>query len=106
MAKRSDRGDTDGPSGKAKTTNRRKRRSNSATHANSADWSEVDAELIRKVVAAVAKDDGAIRFGYSRDGGAFGVGIYGDGEPFTEYIPVTGDIEGHLRELIEDYGEY
>jgi len=83
----------------------KKRRERFTGNGNGADWSEADGELLRKAVAAIAKNDGAVRLGYSRDGGAYSVGIYGDGDPFTEYVPCTEDINTYLRELIEDYAQ-
>jgi hypothetical protein len=46
---------------------------------------------------------GALRLGYTKDGGAYAVGIYGDGTPFTEYIPPSDSVEDYLRGVIEDY---
>ena len=68
-----------------------------------ADWGGVDAELLASVVATVTKDGGAIRFGYSRDGGAYAVGIYGDADPFTEYLPGTADVDEWLEGFRIDY---
>ena len=84
---------------------KRMRRSHSSTGGGAADWSEVDGELLRKAVAAIARLGGAVRLGYTRDGGAYAIGIYGDGEPFTEYVPPSQDVDAYLRELIEDYGK-
>jgi hypothetical protein len=50
--------------------------------------------------------DGATRFGYSRDGGAYAIGILGDGEPFTEYLPGTADVDEWLHGFISDYDEF
>ena len=77
----------------------RKRRQNDTT----ADWGGIDEKRIRQVVSAVSKGGGAVRFGYSRDGGAYSVGIYGDGKPFTEFCPATGDVEGWLEGIAYDY---
>jgi hypothetical protein len=41
--------------------------------------------------------------GYSRDGGAYAIGFYGDGEPFTEFIAPTEDVDEYLRGVIDDY---
>lgn len=78
----------------------RKRRSVS----NDADWGSQDGDLLRELIEAVTKGDGAIRFGYTSDGGAYSVGIYGDGKPFTEFLPGSADCEEWLRGFIEDYG--
>lgn len=41
--------------------------------------------------------------GLSRDGGAFAFGIYGDGEPYTEYVGATEDVNEYLRELARHF---
>jgi hypothetical protein len=82
---------------------KRKRREHSFGDGGSADWSGVDGSVLAKAVAAVARHGGAIRLGYTRDGGAYAVGIYGDGEPFTEYIPPSEDLTAYLKGVIEDY---
>lgn len=65
-----------------------------------ADWSKVDAENIRSAIVSAANAGGALRFGYSSDGGAFALGIYGDGDkPYTEFIRPSENMEGVLTEL-------
>lgn len=81
----------------------RKRHSNQSSTKSPADWETVDHELLAKAIAAVAGMGGAIRLGYTRDGGAYAVGIYGDGEPFTEYVPPSDDMDEYLRGVINDY---
>lgn len=68
-----------------------------------ADWGEADAGLLHQLIQVIAAMGGAARFGYSRDGGAFSIGVYGDGEPYTEYVGGSGDIDYHLRGFIETY---
>lgn len=82
----------------------RKRRSNNRAGGGVADWAGVEGELLTRAVAAVARHGGALRLGYTRDGGAYAVGVYGDGDPFTEYVPPSEDINEYLKGLIEDYG--
>jgi len=84
---------------------KRRRRSNVGGATGTADWAACDGSTLAKAVAAIARMGGAVRLGYTRDGGAYAVGIYGDGEPFTEYIPPSDDIDNYLRGLIEDYGK-
>lgn len=72
---------------------------------NTADWGTADAELLRWAIATVAFKGGALRFGYTRDGGAYAVGILGDGEPYTEYIKPSDDISEYLRGLGERWIE-
>jgi hypothetical protein len=70
---------------------------------NTADWESADAALLRAVVAAVAAAGGAIRFGYTRDGGAFAVGIYENGNMKTEYLPPDDDLEAYLKGILDDF---
>lgn len=86
-----------------KSEETRKRRSNTGTSSGTADWASVDGILLARAIGCVARMGGALRLGYTRDGGAYAVGVYGDGEPFTEYVPPSDDIEAYLKGLIEDY---
>lgn len=81
----------------------RMRRGNTNTSGVVADWESVDGELLAKAVAAVSRLGGALRLGYTRDGGAYAIGIYGDGEPFTEYVPPAEDMNAWLKGMIDDY---
>lgn len=65
-----------------------------------ADWESVDREILVKAVASAAKVGGALRFGYSRDGGAYAIGIYGDGEPYTEFVRPSEDIDIILKDIM------
>lgn len=80
------------------TTERRRR-----TESSTADWAGVSPELLQRLVCVVAFMGGAVRFGYSRDGGAFSIGIYGDGEPYTEYRPGDVELDDWLQGLIMDF---
>ena len=88
---------------KAKRTPKAEPKRRRRQNVNVADWDGSNAELLRSVIGTVTKGGGAIRFGYSRDGGAYSVGIYGDGEPFSEYLPGTADVDEWLTEIREDY---
>jgi hypothetical protein len=69
-----------------------------------ADWTSADPEALRNAITAAAFVGGAVRFGYSRDGGAYAIGIYGDGEPYTEFVKPIEDIDITLvwiKELFE-----
>lgn len=70
-----------------------------------ADWAQASPELLQSAICAAAKIGGALRFGYSRDGGAYAVGIYGDGEPYTEFVKPSEDIDGFLRDVEELFGD-
>lgn len=88
---------------RAASDGERRFRRASRRHSVSADWSVVDAELIRDAIATVSRDGGALRFGYTRDGGAYAVGIMGDGEPYTEYVRPADDMDGWLREFTVEW---
>lgn len=66
-----------------------------------ADWGNVDPRTLVKAIETVARAGGALRFGYTRDGGAYALGIYGDGDPHTVYIKPSEDISAVLDELVE-----
>jgi hypothetical protein len=63
-----------------------------------------DPEMLQYTITAVAQKGGALRLGYTRDGGAYAIGIYGDGDPYTEYISPTEDVNEHLRSIASDFG--
>lgn len=70
-----------------------------------ADWAAVSGDAIRNAICAAGKCGGAIRFGYSSDGGAYGVGIYGDGQPYTEWVRPDEDVEEFLESVVELFEE-
>ena len=66
-----------------------------------ADWQAVNAELLVRAIATVSLAGGALRFGYSRDGGAYALGIYSEGEHHTEFTADTAEVEEILSDLCE-----
>lgn len=64
-----------------------------------ADWEQADGDTLKRCIATVASTGGALRFGYSRDGGAYAIGIYGDGEPYTEFVRPSDDIDVILTDI-------
>ena len=88
--------------GKKKPTKpevKRKRRQKSET----ADWATIEPELLSQLIQAVTKGDGAIRFGYRRDGGAYAIGIYGDGKPYVEYFPAGEGVVNWVEGITYDF---
>lgn len=72
------------------------------TDSGQADWSSANAGLIARAIAQVGKCGGALRFGYTSDGGAYAVGIYGDGDkPYTDYVRPDENIDEYLLALID-----
>lgn len=82
-----------------------KRRRHSGNVANPADWGSVDAEQLQRAIESVTATGAAIRFGYTRDMGAYAVGFYENGESETEYVPPSEDMSLWLQGVIEDYGK-
>lgn len=70
-----------------------------------ADWQGADPELVLRAIAVVGYRGGAIRFGYTRDGGAYAIGIYLGGDHFTEYVRPNEDINGYLDRLANDVAD-
>lgn len=67
-----------------------------------ADWAGCDTGLLHQAVCIATAQGWAIRFGYTRDGGAYTVGILGDGDPQTVYIRPTEGIDAWLAGFIEE----
>lgn len=84
-------------------TNKRKLRRSSNGREGIADWASADAELLRRAIETVARTGGALRFGYTRDGGAYSIGVYGDGDPYTEYIRPSEDLNAFLSDICESF---
>lgn len=70
-----------------------------------ADWQGINPETVLRAIAVVAYHGGALRFGYTRDGGAYAIGIYLGGDHFTEYVRPSEDVEGYLTNLANDIGD-
>lgn len=69
-----------------------------------ADWSRVDAEQLRSTIDVMTQTGGALRCGVTRDGGAYSLGIYGDGpEPYTVYVRPNEDMTEILAELEQTF---
>jgi len=76
-------------------------RGRSRKHIESVDWTQIDAKVLVHSIAAVSAAGGALRFGYSRDGGAYALGVYGDGDTYTEFEHDPQAMEGLLHDLGE-----
>lgn len=69
-----------------------------------ADWNGADAEVLKQFTLALIGVAGAVRYGYTRDGANYSVGVYGDGDPYTLYCAGSYDITVWLRERILELG--
>ncbi len=89
----------------AAKSEKRKLRSFGSSASSGADWGAVNGDLVIKAAAALAGMGGALRLGYTRDGGAFALGVYGDGEPYTLYEANIETVEEMLKGMVEDFGK-
>lgn len=67
------------------------------------DWMSADTGTITKLIDTITSRGGAIRFGYTRDGGAYALGLYYGDEYTTEYCRPSEDLERFLVYWIEFY---
>lgn len=72
---------------------------------DSADYASADGGLVTAAINAVASRGGAVRFGFTRDGGAYAIGVYMDGDSFTDYVKPSEDIDEYLRQFIDTWAE-
>lgn len=75
---------------------RREKRGNSA----SADWAEADPSLVLELITVVSGIGGVTSFGYTKDGGAYYINYYVDGDSDKVYIRPTEDIDAFIRDEI------
>lgn len=73
---------------------------------NVADWGSVDAKILVRAIEVASRKGGALRLGYTRDGGAYAVGVYAGSNYFTDYIRPTEDVDQYLTDLIGSFEEY
>lgn len=67
-----------------------------------ADWESANPRLLQLAIAKVAASGGCLRIGYTRDGGAYAIGVYGDTpQPYTDYVRPEEEIDDYLSAIIE-----
>ena len=71
------------------------------TRGEQPDWGRIDPELLWKVIQRCTQDDGAVMFGYSRDGGAYSIKVYDGGEPEKAYFHTDVETIDFLTFLLE-----
>jgi len=70
------------------------------------DWEGVNEKLLVHAIGIVSRKGGALRLGYTRDGGAYAIGVYAGANYWTDYLRPTDDPEEYLQSLIESFEEY
>jgi len=66
-----------------------------------ADWANAEPELVLQLVCSVGREGGAVRLGYTKDGGAYSIGIYLGADSKTYYCNEAEGINDKVRELKE-----
>lgn len=66
-----------------------------------ADWTAVDGRWVCAAAAALGLHGGAIRLGYTRDGGAYAIGVYLNDDHKTHYLQPDSSIEEFLSQLVD-----
>jgi len=69
-----------------------------------ASWLSANAITVLQAIEAVSKAGGALRFGLTRDGGAYAIGIYENGQAHTEYLRPGDDLSTFFAEVAADFG--
>lgn len=70
-------------------------------HRGIADYESADAGLLKRAIVCAAGTGGALHFGYTSDGGAYAIRIYGDGSPYTEYVSPHQELDITLQLIID-----
>lgn len=83
----------------------RSRRRKARGNQTPADWATASPELVLNAITTVTLAGGAIRFGYTKAGGAYAIGFLGDGEPYTDYVRPSDDIDQYLTEVAALWAE-
>jgi hypothetical protein len=73
-----------------------------ATRGEQPDWGRIDPELLWKLIQRCTADDGAVMFGYSRDGGAYSIKVYAGGEPEKAYMHSDAELVDFITYLLEE----
>lgn len=88
-----------------KAADAKKQRIGTNRTTGAADWQEVNADKLINAIACIGRNGGALRFGYSRDGGAYALGVYDGGDVYTLYDSEVEVVHAWLEEIIVDYGK-
>lgn len=70
-----------------------------------ADWESANAEVLKSVIVAIAARGCAVRFGYSKDGGAYSVGIYEDTDKYTVWIRPNEELDIKLQGIAASFAD-
>lgn len=66
-------------------------------------YRKVNTGVLVDTIQTVAIAGGALRLGFTRDGGAYAIGVYGDGDPYTVYCSPSESIDSVLRAIRDGF---
>lgn len=78
----------------------------SEARSGGADWGSVDAKMLVHLIETASRKGGALRLGYTRDGGAYAIGVYAGPNYFTDYVRPEEDIDEYLELLTDRFEHY
>jgi len=79
------------------------RGTNRSSYPSSVDWCEATPQALSKLISTVTSRGGAVRFGYTRDGGAYALGLYYGSDNQTAYCRPTENLQDFLEEWVAFY---
>lgn len=83
---------------------RRKKRGAGQTEV--ADWESLNPTDVLKLIATVTGHGGTVTFGYTRDGGAYYLSYFIDGQAEKEYFRPTEDVDKLILIEIESWQSF
>lgn len=89
-----------GTSNQYKTAKKLFSKPDSSGTTDRANWAKVEQLAIIDLICAVSHKGGAVRFGYSRDRGAFSLGVYLGDDRDTIWIRPSEDPDAVIRDII------
>lgn len=76
-------------------------RSRRAAQSGAADYANIDWLPVVALVEALSAASGAVRLGYTRDGGSYAIGCYQGEDYATEYVRPAEDWEQAITDIAE-----
>lgn len=89
----------------SKLAQRRKERQSNRGNSDPADYAVLDSEILAELIEAFTRTGGVVGFGYTRDGGAYYISYFADGERDAIYIRPTEDVEARLVDEIKYWND-
>lgn len=81
---------------------KRRLKKQSAASSQRIDPNEIDGDALKDLVIVALAVDAAIRIGATRDGGAWCIAVYLDGEVSRAYAGATEDVNECLRDIVAE----